>query len=238
MEAGMLQKAMKDLKGDALRARDGDVGSVRDVYFDDERWAVRYLVVDTGAWLPGKKVLISPASLSRDRDAEAIAVNLTREQVKAAPDIDTDAPISRRLEEAHARYYGYPYYWGGPGLWGVAPTPLAAPPAEKAQQQPPAGYREALERDKASAERSHLRSGAEVVGYAIRAADGEIGHVEDLLVDDETWAIADMVVDTRNWLPGKKVLVPPSEVAAIDWEAREVRLRLTREALQKAPEAP
>lgn len=235
----MLQRVMQDLKGDAIRARDGDVGSVKDVYFDDERWAVRYLVVDTGSWLPGKKVLISPASLMPgEAGQDAIPAGLTREQVKAAPDIDTDAPISRKLEEAHARYYGYPYYWGGPGLWGVAPSPLAAPPAEKAQQPPPAGYREALERDKASAERSHLRSGAEVVGYAIRAADGEIGHVEDLRVDDRTWAIADMVVDTRNWLPGKKVLVAPEAVAAIDWEAREVRLRLTREQLQRAPEAP
>jgi hypothetical protein len=233
----MLQKVMQDLKGDRIQARDGAIGSVQDAYFDDERWAVRYLVVDTGQWLPGKKVLISPASVPpQEGGGDQIRVDLTREQVEHAPGIDEDPPISRILEEAHARYYGYPYYWAGPYLWGAGPIPLAAPPAETAQQARPGADETSVQAEQRARE-SHLRSSAAVVGYSIRALDGDIGHVEDFVVDDRTWAIADMVVDTRNWLPGKKVLVPPEAIADIDWENRAVSVKLRREELKRSPES-
>lgn len=224
----MLQKVMQELKGDDIVARDGRIGSVDDVYFDDAHWAVRYLVVDTGDWLPGKRVLISPASLPPQASVDDyLRVDLTREQVENAPGTGEDPPVSRLMEEAHARYYGYPYYWAGPYLWGIAPLPQPAPER----------HEELREMAGQQARESHLRSSAEVVGYRIRAADGELGHVEDFLVDDQSWAIADMVVDTRNWLPGRKVLVPPSAITGIDWENREVRVRLKREELKRAPEA-
>jgi sporulation protein YlmC with PRC-barrel domain len=234
----MLQRVMQDLKGDRIQARDGPIGSVHDVYFDDERWAVRYLVVDTGEWLPGKRVLISPASVPRQEgDGDYIRVALTREQVEHAPGTDEDPPVSRMLEAAHAQYYGYPYYWTGPYLWGPVPMPLAAPPAEQAQRAPSSTEREIRQAAEQRARESHLRSSSEVVGYAIRAVDGEIGHVEDFVVDDRTWAIADMVVDTRNWLPGKKVLVPPEAISDIDWDNRQVSVKLRREELKRSPEA-
>ena len=230
----MLQKVMTDLKGDRIVARDGALGSVKDVYFDDERWAVRYLVVDTGTWLPGRRVLISPVSLSEERGApDELHVALTREQVKHAPDTADDPPVSRLFELAHARHYGHPRYWVGPYLWGVAPVPLAAAPAEEPQHVSDEIAVQARKR----AEGSHLRSGAEVVGYHIVATDGEIGHVEDFVVDDETWAICDMVVETRNWLPGARVLIPPDTIAHIDWREKEVRVRLTRAELKQAPGA-
>lgn len=225
----------KTLNGDPIRARDGDVGTVKDVYFDDEKWAVRYLVVDTGGWLPGKKVLISPAAVLRGGDVDAIRVSLTREQVKAAPDVDTDAPISRVLEAAQARHYGYPYYWSGPLLWGVGTLPVGVPPDGIRQKAPVLPEREMEEAARIQAAESHLRSSAEVIGYSIRATDGEIGHVEDFLVDTESWAIAGVVVDTRNWLPGGKVVVSPDQVIEIDWEARQAGLGLTREQIRSAP---
>lgn len=235
----MLQKVIHGLKGDAVVARDGSVGKVDDVYFDDERWAVRYLVVDTGNWLPGRHVLISPASVSPGGadGADSISLDLTRHQVEHAPGTDADPPVSRRFEEAHARYYGYPYYWAGPYLWGVAEMPLATPAIEQSRADA-AKRGEDLERAEHEAEASHLRSGAEVIGYRVHAADGEIGHIQDFLIDDENWAIADMVVDTRNWLPGRKVLVSPAAVKEIDWRNREVAVRLTREELKRAPAAP
>jgi hypothetical protein len=215
---------------------------VDDVYFDDEGWAVRYLVVSTGKWLPGRKVLISPATLERERDSEpsdGITVALTREQVENAPGIDQDPPISRTLEEAHARYFGYPYYWTGPYLWGPASLPLAPTWPEAAPDRTTlTASAEAQAAAEERARESHLRSSREVVGYAIRAADGEIGHVEDFLIDDEDWAIRDMIVDTRNWLPGKKVLVPPTAISNIDWNNQRVDVRLTRAELEEAPEAP
>jgi len=228
----MLQRVMQDLKGDRIEARDGPIGSVQDVYFDDQRWAVRYLVVDTGGWLSGKKALISPASLPpQEGGGDYIRVSLTREQVRNAPGTGEDPPISRLLEEAHARYYAYPYYWAGPDLWGAAALPLAAPPAERA------GDAQAREQAEQRARESHLRSGAAVVGYSIRALDGEVGHVEDFQVDDQSWAITGMVVDTRNWLPGKKVLVPPQAIADIDWGSRTVSVKLKRDELKRSPES-
>ena len=235
----MLQKALKDLRGDAIVARDGAIGSVDDVYFDDERWTVRYLVVDTGTWLRGRKVLISPACVMPIQASKAaLRVALTREQIEQSPGVDQDPPISRSLEAAHARYFGYPYYWSGPYLWGTAGMPLATEWTE------PAAVRAARAHDLADAPRapaapqaaeSHVRSVREVVGYTLHATDGDVGRVEDFIVDDETWAIAELLVDTRSWLPGKKVLVAPGAVADVDWANREVRIRLIRDEIERTP---
>lgn len=235
----MVQKVMQDLKGERIVANDGHVGSVKDVYFDDERWAVRYLVVDTGEWLPGREVLISPACVPPQQSGEnEIRVALTREQVKNAPDTSADPPLSRLQEAAHARYYGYPYYWAGPYLWGTAPVPVPWQTSAAAQRGVDREHEEVAQMAEQRARESHVRSSAEVVGYRIRAADGDIGHVEDFLLDEESWAIRDMVVDTRNWLPGKKVLVSPAAISDIDWANREVHVRLTREELKRSPESP
>ena len=232
----MGQRLIKDIRGDHIVARDGRIGSVEDAYFDEREWAVRYLVVDTGNWLPGRQVLISPRQVPPQPKQDGIRVDLTREQVEHAPGIEEHQPVSRILEEAHARYYGYPYYWAGPYLWGPAPMPLAAG-AVWAERPPDTQTQELRAMAEQRARDSHLRSGAEVVGYAIHAQDGELGHVEDFVVDEHTWAISGMVVDTRNWLPGGKVMVPPSTIADIDWDRREVSVRMSREALRSAPPA-
>lgn len=234
----MVQKVMQDLKGERIVADDGHVGSVKDVYFDDERWAVRYLVVDTGEWLSGREVLISPACVPAQQADEEIRVTLTREQVRNAPDTSQDPPLSRLQEAAHARYYGYPYYWAGPYLWGAASVPVPSQTTAAVRRGIDREHEEMAQLAEQRARQSHVRSSAEVVGYKIRAADGDVGHVEDFLVDDETWAISDMVVDTRNWLPGKKVLVPPGAISDIDWENRQVSVRLTKEQLKRSPESP
>lgn len=219
----MLLKAKGELFGRHLIASDGAIGSIRDVYFDDERWIVRYLEVDTSDWLGGRKVLISPVSVKREgtNDRE-VAVALSRDQVRNSPDADQDMPVSRQFEEAHARYYGYPFYWDGPSLWG------STPPARSIRE-----LKEAEER----AHQSHLRSCGEVIGYRVAASDGGAGHVEDLVVDDTDWAIRNVVVDTRDALSGKHVLVPAGAVVEIVWLTREVRLKTTREAVENAPQA-
>lgn len=214
---------MNDLRGDTIAAKDGDIGRVEQVYFDDQDWRVRYFVVDTGGWLSGRKVLISPASIDRSKSSEeALAVALSRRQVEHSPGIEADKPVDRQYEEAYARYYGYPLYWA-PAEAGVMP------PMELRGTQP----RE-LEQAERKAAASHLRSSGEVIGYSIEAADGKIGHVEDLRVDDRNWAVCDLVVDTRDWLPGKRVLIPPSAVQSIDWSTREVRLRMNRGDVARA----
>jgi hypothetical protein len=189
------------LKGFAVRATDGELGTVDQLYFDDETWAIRYLTVET-SWLGGRRVLISPISvIQADWQAKRLDVALTKTQVENSPNIDTDKPVSRQHEIAYSGYYGYPYYWGGPFLWGPATYPGGVMTAPR---DPIA------ERIQKESTDSHLRSTKAVTGYHIEAADGEIGHVDGFIVDDEAWAIRYIEVATKNWWPGKKVLVSPA----------------------------
>jgi hypothetical protein len=221
----------KRLNDFAIRALDGRLGTVRDIYFDDETWAIRYLIVDTGGWLGGRRVLISPMSVvNTDWQAMQLDVALTRKQVENSPNIDTHEPVSRQHEAAFLGYYGYPYYWGGPYLWGSAfyPAGLAVPATASTEA--------VAERTRRESPDSHLRSTEAVTGYNIEAADGEIGHVDGFAVDDESWAIRYVEVATRNWLPGKKVLVSPAWIERVSWADSKVYAGLSREAIKDAPE--
>ncbi len=220
-----------NLKGLTIRATDGDLGTVDEFYFDDETWAIRYLTVETGGWLGGRQVLISPFSVGRtDWEDKRLDVKLTKKQVENSPNIDTHQPVSRQHEANYLGYYGYPYYWDGPYLWGPEyyPMGLAAPLAT-----PEDLLAERIQKESAD---SHLRSTAAVTGYSIEAADGEIGHVEGFVIDDEAWAIRYMEVATRNWWPGKKVLVSPAWIESVSWAASRVHVALTRETIKNAPE--
>jgi len=217
----------KNLKGFAIRATDGELGTVDQFYFDDETWVIRYLTVETGGWLGGRPVLISPISVVHtDWQAKRLDVSLTMKQVEGSPKIDTHQPVSRQHEAEYLGYYGYTDYWGGPSLWGSAyhPSALALPTTEMIADR--------IRRQSAD---SHLRSVEAVTGYHIEATDGEIGHVCGFVVDDEPWAIRFIEVATRNWWPGKKVLVSPAWIERVSWEDSKVYLKLTREAIQSGP---
>ena len=218
----------KELEGLKLNARDGQIGKVREFYFDDERWTVRYLVADTGGWLTGRRVLISPFTLAMPKlDAGIIPVNLSKKEIEESPSIHTDAPVSRQFEQAYYMYYNLPQYWSGPHLWGPSYYPY--PADARAIQQVIAGP------DDGDGD-PHLRSTAEVSTYRIQARDGEVGHVEDFLIDQENWSIRYLVVDTRNWWPGKKVLVSPEWIEEVRWSDSKVFINLSRTAIKSAPE--
>jgi hypothetical protein len=226
---GMLTNATH-LKGLVIRATDGELGTVDQFYFDDETWAIRYLVVDTGGWLAGRPVLISPFSvIHADFPAGRLDVALTKKQVEHSPDINTHQPISRQHEVAYLGYYGYPYYWGGPYLWGPAFYPAGLPSSTSASAEAMA------DRIRSESPDSHLRSSETVTGYGIEAADGEIGHLNGFVVDDEAWAIRYIEVATRNWWPGKKVLVSPAWIERVSWTDSKVCVALSREAIQNGP---
>jgi hypothetical protein len=217
------------LKGFTIRATDGDLGTVDQLYFDDETWAIRYFIVETGGWLLGRQVLISPISVvGTEWEAKRLDVALTKKQVENSPGIDTHQPVSRQHEAAYFGYYGYPYYWDGPFLWGSAMYPggVAVPATPEAAAH-------SIGEESAD---SHLRSTEAVTGYNIEAADGEIGHVDGFVVDDEAWAIRYIEVATRNWWPGKKVLVSPAWIERVSWEDSKVNVGLSRDAIQNAPE--
>jgi len=225
----MLSKA-KTLKGYRLGSLDGDIGKVKEFYFDDLHWTVRYLVAGTGNWLTGRQVLISPyALLSVNIDDQCIDTNLTKKQIEDSPSLETNKPVSHQFEQAYYRHYDYPTYWGGLYRWGDFPYFVRdremRDHGQKKSSTPGLKGRD-----------PHLRSTYSVSGHHIQALDGEIGHIEDFIIDDETWAIRYVVVDTHNWLPGKKVLISPHWIESVSWGERKVFVNLLRETIKQAPE--
>lgn len=225
---------VKDLKGYTLRATDGLIGTVDDVYFDDEDWTVRYLIVDTGTWLSGRKVLISPLAIG-DPDwlGQWMPVALTTAQVEQSPDIDTRQPVSRQQEAAYFSFYSYPYYWGGAGLWGVGGFPRSLTAEHRIGQASTAAGSADTAR---TAEDSHLRSCRAVTGYHVHATDGDLGHVEDFLIDERTWAVRYLIVDTSRWWGGHQVLLAPQWISAVSWSESKVSVDLTRRGIKQAPQ--
>jgi hypothetical protein len=216
-------RSLKDLVMYNFAASDGALGPISDFYFDDWEWCVRYIVIDTDKWLPGRKVLISPVSIGQaDSAARRLHVKLTRDQIENSPGIETDKPVSRQMEVDLADYYSWPYYWGARTGGGAA---AAAALADKKIDTPESGQGD-----------SNLRSVKVVTGYHIEAKDGAIGHVEDFILDDEDWTIRYMVVDTRNWLPGKKVLIAPCLIRSVRWDQSNVHVDLPRDLVEASPE--
>jgi uncharacterized protein YrrD len=233
---------MKDLEGYAIGATDGTIGYVKDLYFDDESWTVRYFVVDTGGWLSSREVLISPFSIGKLTGSERVLpASLTREKVKNSPDIDTDESVSRQHEREYLGYYGYPLYWGGEGYWGdeFYPDSMLAgwdgEPVRRAATSPHDPTAADVETMSEPYADSHLRSCQTVRGYHVHASDGDIGHVEGMLVDDETWAIRYLIVNTSNWWLGQKVLVASKWIDSVSWGDAKVSVDLARQAVKDSP---
>jgi len=217
--------AAKTLRGYQLDSLTGKIGTAKDFLFDDRHWAIRYLVADTGRWLPERQVLLSPYALGAPAEKEQkLAVHLTKRQIEESPALESDRPVSRQFETNYYGYYGWPLYWGGQYAWGSFPY---------------------IERDRAKWDEfspggqnwdSHLRSVHEITGYHLHAADGNLGHVEDVIIDDETWAIRYLIVDTHNWWPGKQVLVSPLWSKRVSWPERKIYVDLSRAAIKDSPE--
>ncbi|MGE5297225.1 MAG: PRC-barrel domain containing protein [Solirubrobacterales bacterium] len=216
-------RSVKSLRGVAISALDGEMGKVDSFLFDDHKWTIRYLVVDTGRWLPGRKVLIAPTALGRSEgQGPVLPVNLTKEQVRNSPDIDTDKPVSRQREAELRKYYDWAPYWG----FGYG---LDLPSGERAEADRGAVAVEHAQGD------THLRSTKDVRGYRIHAIDGEIGHVEDFIVSDVEWVVRYLAIDTGKWLAPRHVLISPDWVRDIGWDEREVWVDVTIDAIEKCP---
>ena len=220
----MLFKA-KVLKKYKLNANDGEIGNVKEFYFDDKHWTIRYLVADTGSWLTDRQVLISPHSLiSIDEEAKDINVNLSKKQIEESPSLDSDRPVSHQYEMAYYDYYGLPAYWYGAYMWGAYPDLKRDSKEWEAKKQQEKSWD------------PHLRSTDDVIGHHIQANNGEIGHVEDFIIDDETWAIRYLIVDTKNWWAGKKILISPQWIDHFSWDELKVFVNVPRESIEQSPE--
>jgi len=224
----MLYK-VKDLKGYKLNGKDGEIGKVKELYFDDKYWTVRYLVADTGSWLSSRKVLISPyALLDVNQDGEYISVDLTKSQIEDSPSLDSDKPVSRQFEDSYYGYYGWPAYWSGAYVWGGYPGII------RDRESRRDFLRNKLDED-FNAWDPHLRSTHAVGKYRIEASDGGIGHVDDFLIDDESWTIRYLVVNTHNFWPGKKVIISPDWIDRVSWSESKVFVDVSRESIKLSP---
>ena len=213
-------RKLKDLSGYRLQAVDGEIGRVEDVYFDDQRWQVRYLVIKTGSWLLGRQVLLVPDVMGGiDDENQAFEVNLSCEQIKNAPPVDTDQPVSAHYQQLYHRYYSWEPYWSNDPLFQAPPVLIPPSPTEEGSEP----------------DNPHLRSSREVTGYQLEAEDGGVGHVEDFVLDDSTWSVRYLEIDTRNWLPGRHVLMSPAWVDSIDWSTRQVKVGLAKDLVKTAP---
>lgn len=220
----MLIKA-KTLKGYKLNSKNGEIGKVKELYFDDKHWTIRYLVADTGNWLTGNQVLISPyALISVNKEDENIGVNLTKKQIEDSPSLNSDKPVSKQFEEDLHGYYGWPTYWSGSNMWGDYPYIIHDSKEWKASNE-----------NKKKWDR-HLRITNFITGHNIQASDGELGHIDDFIIDDQTWTIRYLIIDTANWWAGKKVLVSPQWIDRISWEESSVFVNLSQESIIKSPE--
>ena len=219
-----------ELAGYAIHASDGLIGTVSDFLFDEKTWFVRWFVINTGHWLDDRKVLLPPSALEHvSRVERRFDVRLTRQQVKNSPDADTERPVSRQQETKIYDYYSWSPYWGNGsymdimGYGGFLGGSLAPEPTAKSISR---------EKEIDDVQRSKndptLRSAKEVTGYHIHAIDGEIGHVEDFLIEVDDWSICYLVVNTKNWWRGNKVLIPPQSVRVIQWTDRTVSLNVDR----------
>ena len=214
------------LKSYKLKGKDGEIGGVKDFYFDDKHWAIRYLVADTGNWLTGRQVLVSPYSLvSINEEEENIVVNLSEKQIEECPPLDSDKPVSRQYEMDYSKYFEYPEYWHGRLMWGAFPYVRREYKDSKTEKQ-----------HEMESWDPHLRSTKDVTGHHIEAKDGEIGHVEGFIIDDKNWAIRYLVINTKNWWGGKKVLISPQWIDRISWDKSKVFINLTRERIKQSPE--
>ena len=218
-------RSIRELKGCALGARDGEIGAVRDLYFDEIAWTIRYFVVETGAWLRSRKVLISPEAVRAGGwTGDRIPVELTIDQVRHSPDVGADQPVSRQHEAQMREHYRWPPYWSGGAVFAGATSSAVGPVAVRVAVDEPVPGGD-----------PHLFSADSVRGHHLAATDGEIGHVDEFLIDDRAWAIRYLVADTRNFLPGRKVLVAPKWIDAIDWPTRRLRVDLSRDAIRQSP---
>ncbi len=218
----------KQLYGNKLGALDGDIGHIKDFYFDDKTWVIRYLVADTGNWLPGRRVLLSPHVFGEwDETDKVLQINLKRARIENSPTPDSHQPVSRQYEMEFYRYYSLPVYWEGTNIWGMGGYPFLVPLEQATVETHP---KQQHRSDK------HLQSTHSVTGSHIQARDGMIGRVTGFLVDNQKWTIGDVVVETGHWYAGKEILIPTDAVERISYADSKVFVNLTQADIQHTAE--
>jgi hypothetical protein len=224
----------KALQGFEIAALDRSIGVVSDFLFDDKTWKFRWMVVDTGGWWDDHKVLLQPSVVTRiDYAKRVVFVSLLSEKIRTSPDLMQDPPVSRQMEARIFDHYGWNPGWGGDRYY--LDSELLLPAGGDFLMDPVLERELAGFGDGSDEGDPHLRSAKIVTGSHIHAKDGEIGHIENFLVDDDSWGVRYLIVDTSNWWFGRHVLISPLAVRAIDWPANKVDLDVTKAQVQSSP---
>lgn len=213
----MLQDT-KRITGRIVQALDGEVGHVSDFLFDDTYWSLRYLVVETGPWLDGRKILLAPESFERNAlyISDPLPTKVSRTKISSSPLFEMDQIIYRAYEEDYYDYYGWSAYWENSNSEANAISAMIGP----------AQMREIVPG------RIHLRSVSSIAGFRLQANDGTIGHVASFTIDTRNWTVAEIVVETGHWYLGKQILVLPESVERINYEDSTVFVRLSLEDIR------
>ena len=226
----VMLKSLNQLYGESLHSTDGGIGHVRDFYFDDHQWAVRYVVAETGPWLKGRLVLISPhAIFNFSQEGRSLVVNLTRQQIEQSPPIDSHKPVSRQFEAEYYRYYGWPAYWDGGEMWGASTLPLALPLNLILQEKIDHFHHH-------TGANRHLRSTQALAGYLIQTDEGAIGHVKDFIIQNKSWAVRNLLVETNHWFSRREITISPREIKSISYEDSIIIATIPIEGLQEESE--
>lgn len=224
-------RTCRGLQGYWMGAVDGRMGELKDFYFDDESWTIRYLVLDTSRWLPGRTVLISPTAVqSVEWDAGVLHTDLTQEQISNAPTLAADESVGRQHEADLARYFSWPTYWEGASQ-DPAMTYYVASGSPRHQRK----FSEVLEQAPSRRGDPNLRSMHALIGYRVVGQDDEAGQLDDFVIDDQAWVVRYLVVDVGTWWAGEQVLVHPEWLEDIDWQRSTTRFAATRQAIRTAP---
>jgi len=220
-------RSLRELIGCMLVAKDGEIGRCKDFLFDDQNWVIRYLVADTRKWLRGRKVLVSPLSVdSSDWKTQILSFRVLRDQLRRSPSLDEEAPVSRPYEMTLFDYYGWPYYWSdharraGPKLLVLC---LKA-------------HRKVMDRESESEKACNLYSVKEVKGFEVHGIDGRLGNVVNFIMDDDTWALRYLLLDTSYLLPGKMVLLDMVSVKSINLAAMDIQMEASTDVVDNKPE--
>ncbi len=229
----MLRPA-RDWIGLPVLATDGEMGVVKDIYFDRVSWELRYCLVEIGGWIERRRVLLVPESLTLDIVQSCLQTTLTRAQVANSPAASSDMPVVRQYEKRLHGYYGWTPYWNRQRTARHSLFAQVVPPS--AFEQARLAIDERIEEKLRENADPHLHSLQEVKGYSIRATDGELGSLEDLILDAETHTITHLVIDTIKWWPSKSVVLPINGILTISWEDRCIDVKNSREEVKNSAE--
>jgi len=153
-------------------------------------------------------------------------VRLTKKQIEESPSIESHKSVSRQYEIDYYRHYGWPVYWNGGAMWGLGGFPTVMPPP----------ISEAASRLHHHRDDKHLQSTLAVTGYKIQTAAGLIGELSGFLVNDRSWEITRLIVETGHWYSGKEIIVAPAQVERISYEESKVFVNLSNAEAMERPQ--